>query len=195
MVTSGAEAGARGWVPFTERRGVLLPYHAVPRRTTLPTRHDGPMRTERPLVVTAALALTLTLTAGCASEEKTPQMPKTASGSLEEIASQAKCEPQMQTDEEELRQALCKTKDGRYVLVTFATDRGQREWINGAKDYGGTYLVGRKWVAVGDDATVATLRGRIGGDVENGTSHTAAPGGGDGSDKDGGKGHSGHTAS
>ena len=45
--------------------------------------------------------------------------------------------------------------DGKFVLATFATDRGQREWLNGAKDYGGYYLVGRKWVAVGEQKTVS----------------------------------------
>ena len=50
------------------------------------------------------------------------------------------------------------------MLATFATDRGQREWINEANDYGGSYLVGRKWVAVGDAKVVTALRGRLGGD-------------------------------
>jgi hypothetical protein len=135
------------------------------------------MRTERAGVALAVLALALT--AGCgANDNKAPEVPKTASGSLEQIASKAKCEPNISTDAAELRQANCETGDGKYVLATFATDRGQREWINEAKDYGGSYLVGRKWVAVGDSAVVATLRGRLGGTVETGSSHHAESGGG-----------------
>ncbi|NWF27645.1 hypothetical protein HW130_15470 [Streptomyces sp. PKU-EA00015] len=113
--------------------------------------------------------------------------PRTATGSLEEIARQAECEPNIQTDAAELRQANCTTADGRYVLATFATDRGQREWINEANDYGGTYLVGRKWVAVGDEKVVTALRGRLGGTVETGTdhgSHTGGTGGDEGGHED-----------
>lgn len=74
----------------------------------------------------------------------------------------------MQTDADEIRQAICKNPDGKFILATFATDRGQREWINGAKDYGGFYLVGRKWVAVGHEDVVASLRGRAGRHVGGG---------------------------
>ncbi|MFF3754054.1 hypothetical protein ACFYYH_26920 [Streptomyces sp. NPDC002018] len=152
------------------------------------------MSKERTRVVLAALALMLA--AGCgandgadhdSNDNKAPGVPKTATGSLEQLASKAECEPNIQTDATELRQANCTTGDGRYVLATFATDRGQREWINEAKDYGGSYLVGRKWVAVGDAKVVAALRGRLGGTVETGSSHHA---GGDGGGEH--EGHSGH---
>ncbi|MEU9781632.1 hypothetical protein AB0H92_11760 [Streptomyces phaeochromogenes] len=117
--------------------------------------------------VTALLAVT-----GCGSEgsgEK--KVPETASGSLEQIASEAGCKPDMQTDADTIRQAICKTSGGKYILATFATDRGQREWLNGAKDYGGYYLVGRKWVAVGEQKTVTALRGQLGGTMEEGSEH------------------------
>lgn len=114
--------------------------------------------------------------------------PRTATGSLEDIARQAECEPNIQTDAEELRQANCTTADGRYVLATFATDRGQREWLNEANDYGGTYLVGRKWVAVGDEKVVTALRGRLGGTVETGAGHGSHTGGA-GSDGGASEGH------
>ena len=117
--------------------------------------------------VTALLAVT-----GCGSDgggEK--KVPETASGSLEQIASEAGCKPDMQTDADTIRQAICKTSGGKYILATFATDRGQREWLNGAKDYGGYYLVGRKWVAVGEQKTVTALRGQLGGTMEEGSEH------------------------
>lgn len=124
----------------------------------------------RTLVRAALAAAVVTLAAGCGGHGH--EAPKTAGGTLEQIAAQAACKPKISTNAAELRQANCDTEDGRYVLATFATDRGQREWINGAKDYGGAYLVGRKWVAVGDENVVNALRGRLGGSVETGTNHS-----------------------
>jgi hypothetical protein len=103
-------------------------------------------------------------------------VPATATGSLESLAAEVKCKPNMQTDADEIRQAICENGDGKFILATFATDRGQREWINTAKDYGGFYLVGRKWVAVGGDGVVKALRGTLGGDLEVGTNHAAHEG-------------------
>ncbi|MET9800721.1 hypothetical protein [Streptomyces sp. NPDC006368] len=118
--------------------------------------------------------------------------PPTATGTLEQLAAKAACEPNVSTDAKELRQANCETEDGRkYVLTTFATDRGQREWINEANDYGGTYLVGRKWVVSGDEKVVTALRGRLGGAVETGSSHHSGRSGGGGDEGS----HSGHHGS
>jgi len=116
--------------------------------------------------------------AGCGSgdSDAAAKIPVTATGTLESLAAQVKCKPDMQIDADEVRQAICKTSDGRYVFATFATDRGQREWINDAKDYGGFYLVGRKWVAVGDDKVVKKLQTTLGGEEEIGTDHSAHSG-------------------
>ncbi|MFG3201945.1 hypothetical protein [Streptomyces sp. NPDC048192] len=114
--------------------------------------------------------------AGCGAGGGTKAVPPAATGSLESLAAEVKCRPNMQTDADTIRQAICTNADGKFVLATFATDRGQREWINDAKDYGGYYLVGRKWVAVGDDGVVEALRGTLGGDVEIGTDHAAHSG-------------------
>ncbi|MGI5140556.1 MULTISPECIES: hypothetical protein [unclassified Streptomyces] len=134
--------------------------------------------TREKLAAGAAVAL-LVLT-GCAgtggSGEAQDQVPATATGSLEDLAADVNCKPNVQTDADEIRQAICINSDGKFVLATFATDRGQREWINDAKDYGGYYLVGRKWVAVGDDGVVKALRGTLGGEVEIGTDHHAHAG-------------------
>ncbi|MET7284873.1 hypothetical protein [Streptomyces sp. NPDC005573] len=131
-------------------------------------------------VASAALAVTAVLAlAGCGAGSSggsggaAAKVPATATGSLESLAAEVKCKPDMQIDADELRQALCKNGAGKFVLATFATDRGQREWINDAKDYGGHYLVGRKWVAVADDGVVRSLRGTLGGDVEAGADHHA----------------------
>lgn len=158
------------------------------------------MRVTRPMLALTGAVAALAL-AGCGSDggvDGGAAPPRTATGSLEQLAAAAKCEPNMQTDADEIRQAICETGDGKYVLATFATDRGQREWINTAKDYGGYYLVGRKWVAVGHQDVVRSLRGRLGGILEEGTSHAGHAGhpeqstGSGGSTESGEAGHAGH---
>ncbi|GAA5000990.1 hypothetical protein [Streptomyces siamensis] len=149
--------------------------------------------TREKLAAGAAVAL-LVLTGCGGSGDKAAdgqdRVPATATGSLEDLAAEVKCTPDIQTDADEIRQGVCKIRSGKFILATFATDRGQREWLDGAKDYGGSYLVGAKWVAVGDQKMVTTLRGRLGGTVEEGMSHHAGGAGGAGT----ATGHSGHHA-
>ncbi|MFI1416810.1 hypothetical protein ACH4VX_02290 [Streptomyces sp. NPDC020731] len=129
------------------------------------------MRVTRPMLALTGAVAALAL-AGCGTGgDGEDQVPPTATGSLEHLAAEAECEPNMQTDADTIRQALCKKGGEKYVLATFATDRGQREWLNTAKDYGGYYLVGRKWVAVGEERTVTALRGTLGGTMEEGSEH------------------------
>ncbi|MYR43860.1 hypothetical protein [Streptomyces sp. SID5910] len=142
------------------------------------------MRLTRPLLALAG-AVTVLALAGCASEGDGEAVPDTATGSLEHLAAEAECDPDLQTDADTIRQAICVKGDEKYILATFATDRGQREWIDTAKDYGGYYLVGRKWVAVGHEDVVSGLRGRLGGTLEQGTQH------GGGSHEAGHAGHGG----
>ncbi|MEU0968167.1 hypothetical protein ABZ357_23020 [Streptomyces sp. NPDC005917] len=135
------------------------------------------MRLTRPMLAVAGAVAVLAL-AGCGSGDSSAEakIPVTATGSLESLAAKVKCTPDMQIDSDEVRQAICENPSGKFVFVTFATDRGQREWINDAKDYGGFYLVGRKWVAVGDDKVVKALRTTLGGEEEIGTNHAAHTG-------------------
>ncbi|MFV0130198.1 hypothetical protein ACLGI4_21245 [Streptomyces sp. HMX112] len=153
------------------------------------------MRTNRTRVSWAAVVLTalaLPATTACDAGGKEPAaVPEAAAGTLEQLAAKAGCEPNIQTDAKEIRQANCATGDGRYVLATFATDRGQREWLNEANDYGGTYLVGRKWVVVGEEKVVTALRGRLGGAVETASPHHSGENGGGGGSEEGHTGHHG----
>ncbi|MGW6911812.1 hypothetical protein [Streptomyces sp. NPDC054940] len=129
------------------------------------------MKVTRPMLAAAGAVAVFAL-AGCGSGDgDKAAVPETATGSLEHLAAEVKCKPNMQTDADEIRQALCKNTAGKFVLATFATDRGQAEWLSGAKDYGGYYLVGRKWVAVGQEKTVTTLQTTLGGTMEEGSAH------------------------
>ncbi|WP_372347262.1 hypothetical protein [Streptomyces sp. KL116D] len=148
----------------------------------------------RKLLVAGVVALAAAT--GCTAHgdgRPAPKIPRTASGSLEQLAHRAGCaKPDVQTDADELRQANCGSGRSRWVLATFATDRGQAEWLDAADDYGGTYLVGRRWIAVGPDRVVTELRGRLGGTVERSSSHHSGSSGGGGHEESPGSGHTGH---
>ncbi|WP_172639012.1 hypothetical protein [Streptomyces tailanensis] len=123
----------------------------------------------------AAAALLVLTGCGSGSADEGDAIPKTATGTLESIAGEVGCKPDIQTDADTIRQALCTNTDGdfdgKFVLATFATDRGQAEWLASAKDYGGYYLVGRKWVAIGKEKTVTGLQSTLGGEMQEGSEH------------------------
>ncbi|TPQ21769.1 hypothetical protein [Streptomyces sporangiiformans] len=148
------------------------------------------MRLTRQKLAAAGAVAVLALS-GCGSDGDgdSEEVPKTATGSLEHLAAEVKCKPNIQTDADTVRQAICKDGDRKFILATFSTDRGQREWINSSKPYGGHFLVGigAKWVAVGDSKVVTALRGQLGGTMEEGASHHSGSSGGGGTEK-----HSGH---
>lgn len=97
---------------------------------------------------------------------------------LDRLAAAAGCEPVVRSASRDLRQANCRTAEGRYVLAVFRTDRGQREWLDAADDYGGSFLVGRRWLAVGEQRVLVGLRGRLGGTVVTSSHHSGNSGGG-----------------
>jgi hypothetical protein len=86
---------------------------------------------------------------------------------MDQLATTLGCpNPNMQVDAAELRQALCQTPEGRYVLLTFSTDAGKRAWLDEAQPYGGTYLVGDRWAVVSERPLLERLQGRLGGQIE-----------------------------
>jgi hypothetical protein len=85
---------------------------------------------------------------------------------LDELASAVGCQAKLTGQNSGYRQAVCVIPGVRYTLTTFATDRGQQEWLSEAIPYGGAYLVGARWVVnaqTGDGlpALAAKLGGRI----------------------------------
>ncbi|MGK5551099.1 hypothetical protein ACSNOI_05740 [Actinomadura kijaniata] len=114
------------------------------------------------------------LTAGCSG---TSQHGGHAAGAaaepatIEQLAARTGCSLSSRRAAEELQQGACQTARGRYTLVGFSTDQGQKAWLEEAKPWGGSYLVGTRWVAVGTPQTLEALRGTLGGTVMNGAHH------------------------
>ncbi|MFJ7159706.1 hypothetical protein ACIQUQ_32800 [Streptomyces sp. NPDC101118] len=102
---------------------------------------------------------------------------------LQAIAAAVGCAPVVSVDAEELRQGGCRTPKGTYRMATFATAEGLRAWLAEARAYGGSYLVGDRWVVTASPETVLpTLRPRLGGTLQAGAAHGTEHGGGQGTE-------------
>lgn len=144
--------------------------------------HFSPVR----LAMVCAAVIALPLATGCSSGSSGTHaaaghhggQPAAAGGppavmvaGLEQLAAKSGCQLQSQTKAEELRQGACKSAKGRYTLLTFTSDQGQQSWLTEAKNWGGEYLVGPRWVAVGKTPELQALREEIGGDIQAGNHH------------------------
>ncbi|WP_413802745.1 hypothetical protein [Streptomyces iranensis] len=90
---------------------------------------------------------------------------------LTKIADAIGCKATIVTEAEELRQGSCGSGQKRFTMVTFATDKGQHDWLTTSKDYGGMYLVGKRWSVTGlSMGSLEPLREKIGGSLEKGMS-------------------------
>lgn len=145
----------------------------------------------------AVLAGGLLFLTGCGTGESATRgnehIPKVKTGTLEDLAAITSCKPKVQVDADELRQGVCEISKGRFVLTTFASSKGQSDWLSEAQPYGGSYLIGKKWVAVGELALLKQLRGSLGGRVETVTHGGHGSGGADTGGKDSDRGRTGHT--
>ncbi|MFJ7260310.1 hypothetical protein ACIQV2_09095 [Streptomyces globosus] len=91
---------------------------------------------------------------------------------LAEIAGALGCTPEVTVDAEELREGACGTGPTAYRMATFGTEEGRSAWLAEARAYGGTYLVGPRWVVTAGSAeALAPVRDRLGGAIESAPGH------------------------
>ncbi|MBB6553234.1 hypothetical protein [Nonomuraea rubra] len=92
---------------------------------------------------------------------------------MDQIAAALGC-PRLavQVDAAELRQAAGDTAGGRATLLPFATEEGERAWLDEAQTYGGTSLVGDRWVVVSAGTLLESLQRRLGGRIERSQPHS-----------------------
>ncbi|TDC82740.1 hypothetical protein [Actinomadura sp. 7K507] len=152
-----------------------------------PRHHPGPKKQapKKQALLCAAAALALPLAAGCggsgeSSGGKTPEP-----ASLKELAEQTDCSVTGKRKVKDMEQGNCKNDLGKYVLLSFTTDKNMNAWLTEAKPWGGVYLVGSRWVVVSQEKTLQTIRKDLGGKIVHGDKHSWG-------DKDGGHGSGGH---
>lgn len=103
---------------------------------------------------------------GAAQVSAAPAAGVVAPAKVEVIAGLTGCEAVIRVDADELRQGTCRTEKADYVITTFPEERLKRTWLDEAAVYGGTYLVGSRWVVGAEPETLESLRARLGGNVQ-----------------------------
>ncbi|MFD5268012.1 hypothetical protein [Streptomyces sp. NPDC058335] len=88
-----------------------------------------------------------------------------APAKVEVIAGLTGCEADIRIEADELRQGACTTADGGYLITTFPEEELKETWLDSASVYGGTYLVGTRWVVSAEPELLERFRGRLGGTV------------------------------
>ncbi|XRQ02794.1 hypothetical protein ACN3XK_40100 [Actinomadura welshii] len=146
--------------------------------------HLGP---KKQALLCAAAALALPLAAGCGGSEGSG---KAEPASLQELAEQTNCSPTGKRKVADMEQGNCKNDLGRYVLLSFTSDKKMNSWLTEAKPWGGAYLVGASWIVVSEEKTLQTIRKDLGGKIVHGDDHSW--GEGDKGHGSGGHGSGGH---
>jgi hypothetical protein len=122
-------------------------------------------------------------TAPVTTTKSWPDPKPTKPYTVEQLAETVGCTPAFQGKAADFRQASCKVGKTDYMLLDFVTDKNQKDWYEYAIIYGGSYLVGERWIVTSssEDAMVK-LQGRLGGSIEQdesmGASHGMDMGGG-----------------
>ena len=88
-----------------------------------------------------------------------------APAKVEVIAGLTGCEADIRIEADELRQGACTTADGGYLITTFPEEKLKETWLDSASVYGGTYLVGTRWVVSAEPEMLEKFRGKLGGTV------------------------------
>ncbi|MFF5570384.1 hypothetical protein [Streptomyces luteogriseus] len=88
-----------------------------------------------------------------------------APAKVEVIAGLTGCKAKIRIDADELRQGLCHTEKADYLITTFPEERFKETWLEEARVYGGTYLVGTRWVVSVKPALLESFRAKLGGTI------------------------------
>ncbi|MEV6505816.1 hypothetical protein AB0M61_06760 [Streptomyces sp. NPDC051642] len=95
-----------------------------------------------------------------------PEAGVVAPAKVEVIAGLTGCTAEIRVEAEELREGLCRTKQGEYRITTFPEERFKVTWLDSAAIYGGKYLVGTRWVVSAVPELLEGFRSRLGGTVQ-----------------------------
>ncbi|MFE6619223.1 hypothetical protein [Streptomyces sp. NPDC057740] len=89
-----------------------------------------------------------------------------APAKVEVIADLTGCKVKIRTEADELREGVCHTGKGDYLITTFPQEKLKLTWLDAASVYGGKYLVGTRWVVSAKPALLEQLRPQLGGKIQ-----------------------------
>ncbi|MCX5129547.1 hypothetical protein [Streptomyces sp. NBC_00347] len=151
----------------------------------LPDTGEGTPRTPRsprsPRAPRAIALLAALLCAGCAGAAGAPgagggepaASPPPAPEPLDRIAAALGCSPEVTVDAQEVREGACAVGAQAFRLATFSTAEGRAAWLSESRQYGGTYLVGERWIITAPSADALTpARSLLGGTLDSAPAHT-----------------------
>ncbi|GGU28985.1 hypothetical protein ACH4HG_14095 [Streptomyces coeruleorubidus] len=99
------------------------------------------------------------------SQSAAPAAGVVAPAKVEVIAGLTGCKVKIRTEADELREGVCHTKKGDYLITTFPEEKLKETWLESAGVYGGKYLVGMRWVVSAKPEMLEPLRAKLGGTV------------------------------
>ncbi|MFE5814356.1 hypothetical protein [Streptomyces sp. NPDC056479] len=147
-------------------------------RTSFVQLHRGSRASTALVAPACGLVLLLTATAcgggddkGTSAQSSPTNVSATVAGvvapaKVEVIADLTGCKVKIRTDADELREGVCHTKEGDYLITTFPAEKYKLTWLDAAAVYGGKYLVGTRWVVSAKPALLERLRPELGGNVQ-----------------------------
>ena len=89
-----------------------------------------------------------------------------APAKVEVIADLTGCEVRIRTEADELREGVCHSEKGDYLITTFPQEKYKLTWLDSAAVYGGKYLVGTRWVVSAKPELLEELRPKLGGTIQ-----------------------------
>ncbi|WP_371656658.1 MULTISPECIES: hypothetical protein [unclassified Streptomyces] len=127
---------------------------------------------KKPGLCTAVAVGAVLCAAGCGTGEGPGPGAGPARADIAAAASAIGCAPHTTLDADELREATCTKSGTRYRVTAFATSAGREAWLEESRAYGGSYLVGARWVVVArPESALSTLREKLGGELEAAAQH------------------------
>ncbi|MDX2553600.1 MULTISPECIES: hypothetical protein [Streptomyces] len=123
----------------------------------------------RGVALAASLAV-LPLVAACSGDEAkgdASPVAAVAPAKVEVIAELTGCEVKIRTEAEELREGVCQTGVGDYLITTFPKEELKEVWLESASMYGGKYLVGPQWAISAKPDVLKKLKAKVGGKIRD----------------------------
>ncbi|MFE7839341.1 hypothetical protein ACFU53_25795 [Streptomyces sp. NPDC057474] len=104
---------------------------------------------------------------GKETDESSPVAAVVAPAKVEVIAQLTGCKVKIRTEAEELREGVCQTAEGDYLITTFPKDELKEVWLESAAIYGGKYLVGPRWAISAKPDVLEPLKAKVGGTIRD----------------------------